>query len=219
MERGPRFSRKLRTSVGLYLGSEENTIRKNLSLRGEGEARHVEHRVIGHGQAVERQHAEHGEDPAKQDRHLKRHDDERGPGVIRPAADVHRITDNRNPVLHEVAAQAAEQGADQHHQRNFVAMEADGFRQALDRERAIGVDLLVAGLAGAVGRIHQRIDGIEFGHDPVDLGALHSLTSASGSRVRISKIEIMGRMRTNRNMQARKKPMVPMKVIQSHRVG
>src|SRR4029077_13169539 len=100
-----------------------------------------------------------------------------------------------------------------------VVMESDGLRQALNRKRTICVNLLVARFAGAICRVHQRVDGIKFRHDSVDLGALHSFTSASGSRVRISKIEIMGRMRTNRNMAARNMPMVPMYVIQSQRVG
>src|SRR5260370_3556938 len=32
MDRGPRLSKNRRVSVGLYLGSDANTIRKNLSL-------------------------------------------------------------------------------------------------------------------------------------------------------------------------------------------
>ena len=71
-----------------------------------------------------------------------------GPGMIRLAADIHRIADDRNPVLHEVSGQAADDSADQHDQGNFVVMKSDGFRQAFDGKRAIGVDLFVAGLVG-----------------------------------------------------------------------
>jgi hypothetical protein len=42
---------------------------------------------------------------------------------------------------------------------------------------------------------------------------------ASGNSVRISKIEIMGSTRTNRNISITNIPMVPMKVAQSHTVG
>src|SRR3977135_907126 len=47
----------------------------------------------------------------------------------------------------------------------------------------------------------------------------HSSTSASGKIVRISKIEIIGRKRINRNSNAKKKPIVPMNIAQSHCVG
>ena len=99
-------------------------------------------------------------------------------------------------------------------------MEADGLGQPFHGKRAVGVNLLVAGFAGAVRRRHQIAGRIELRHQAVDGSVFHSgFTSASGSRVRISKIEIMGRMRRNRNMQARKKPSVPTKTAQSQRVG
>ena len=48
---------------------------------------------------------------------------------------------------------------------------------------------------------------------------LHSSTSASGKIVRISKIEIIGRKRMNKNNSVKKKPIVPMNMAQSHCVG
>ncbi len=99
-------------------------------------------------------------------------------------------------------------------------MKADGLGQSFHRERAIGVDFLVAGFARTIGGGHQIAGRIKLDHHPVHGSALHSgFTSASGNSVRISKIEIMGRMRTNKKMAARNIPMVPMKVIQSQRVG
>src|ERR1041384_6623458 len=47
----------------------------------------------------------------------------------------------------------------------------------------------------------------------------HSSTSAAGRIVRISKIEIIGRKRMNRNSSAKKNPIVPMNIDQSHCVG
>ena len=88
----------------------------------------------------------HGGDAGKQNRHLEGDHDERRPGMIRLAADVERIVDRRHPVLHQVAGEAADDAADQHHQRNFVVVKADVLGQAFDRERAVGVDLVVAGL-------------------------------------------------------------------------
>src|SRR5258705_417186 len=56
-------------------------------------------------------------------------------------------------------------------------------------------------------------------HHAVDDAALHSFTFASGRIVRISKIEIIGRKRRNRNRSERNKPIVPRNVDQSQNVG
>ena len=42
---------------------------------------------------------------------------------------------------------------------------------------------------------------------------------ASGRIVRISKIEIIGRKRRNKNSKVKKNPIVPMNIPQSHIVG
>jgi hypothetical protein len=47
----------------------------------------------------------------------------------------------------------------------------------------------------------------------------YSSTSASGRIVRISKIEIIGRKRINRNSSVKKNPIVPINMLQSHCVG
>src|SRR5207253_2773145 len=92
--------------------------------------------------------------------------------------------------------------------------------QGFNRKGTVGVDSAVTRLVGEPRRVHNRVRRIELRHHSVNLSAFHSaFTSASGKSVRISKIEIMGSTRRNRNMQARKKPIVPMYVIQSQRVG
>src|SRR5436190_13277835 len=55
---------------------------KELVAAGALEARHVEHRVIRHRQAVQDDHAEHAGNGGEQDRHLERHRDE-----LRPAGE------------------------------------------------------------------------------------------------------------------------------------
>src|ERR1041385_3092275 len=47
----------------------------------------------------------------------------------------------------------------------------------------------------------------------------YSSTSASGKIVRISKMEIIGKKRMNRNTNVRKNPNVPMNMLQSHGDG
>ena len=52
------------------------------------------------------------------------------------------------------------------------------------------------------------------------LARAHARSSASaGTMPRISKIEIIGRKRTNRNRSARKSPIEPAKSVMSHTVG
>src|SRR5208282_6572179 len=110
----------------------------------------------------------------------------------------------------QVAGEASDDGADQGHQRDVVLVESDGVGQFFHRERAEGIDLPIAGLMRVPGRRDQVLGGGELGHDSVGGNALHSgFTSASGRSVRISKMEIMGRMRTKRNMAVRNMPMVP----------
>src|SRR6187397_2859361 len=70
---------------------------------------------------------------------------------------------------------------------------------------------------------------LELGHEPVDFrtaGRLHrappdppSPGFASGTSVRISKMEIIGRKRRKRNSSARNKPIVPTYKPQSQTVG
>src|SRR5580704_8302613 len=173
-------------------------------------AGHVEYGMIGHGQAVERQHAEYGGDSGKQNRHLERNHNECGPGMQGLAADVDRIVNGGHPVLHQVAGEAANKAANQHDQRNLIVLKTNFLGQALDGKRAVGVDPLVTRLVRLSRGLNQSGSRIELRHDSVRAFALHSLTSASGRRVRISKIEIMGSKRTKRKIAARNMPMVPM---------
>ena len=64
-------------------------------LGREGEARHIEHRMVRHGKPVQRQHSEDGGNSGKQNRHLESHDDECRPRMIRLAANIDR--DNSPP--------------------------------------------------------------------------------------------------------------------------
>src|ERR1051326_1615311 len=155
----------------LLVGGEHD--QEEAVFRGRRETRYVEHRMIGHGQAVECEHAENGRDPGEEDRHFKRDHDECGPRVIRLALGGGRLVDRRHPTLHEVSPYSADQSADQHDERNFVVMESDFLGQSFDGERAIGVDLLIPGLMRGVSRINEGLRGIELRHDAVNRIALH----------------------------------------------
>src|ERR1700704_4424453 len=96
-------------------------------------------------------------------------------------------------------------------------MMAEGLRQLLDRVGRVGVDLLVAGLVNAPRRLHHLRRPFELRHQPPEGrgggGAGHacsSRTSAPGTMVRISKMEMTGMKRTKRKKRVKKRPMVPM---------
>src|ERR1035437_3090500 len=81
---------------------------------GQCEARHIECRVIGHGQAAESKHAENGGERRKQNGHFKGDDDIGGPTVQRPSADIDGVVHHRDEVLQRVAQGSAHDAADQH---------------------------------------------------------------------------------------------------------
>ena len=60
---------------------------------------HVENRMIGHRQTVERQQPENRGEPRHEYRQLESDRDEDRPAVQRAPADVQRIVDHRNPIL------------------------------------------------------------------------------------------------------------------------
>ena len=131
--------------------------------------------------------------------------------------------------LEREPADAADDAADQHNQRQPRRLLPERFGELLDRERCERIHAPVAGFVCVAGRSDQSGRGVELGHQAVDWRAAwrchhitrrsSSLTSASGSIVRISKIEIMGRKRMKRNNSVTKSPMEPIKVAQSQIVG
>src|SRR2546430_2395478 len=112
-------------------------------------------------------------------------------------------------------------------------MHADRFVQTVNRKWREGVHLRVAGISCRFGRASQFLRAGEFGDDAVrpfdDSADRHQMLFstvgssaigwASGTSVRISKIEIIGRNRTKRNKRKRKSPIEPMNIDQSQRVA
>lgn len=117
-------------------------------------------------------------------------------------------------------------------------MKADRFRQAFYRKRCEGVQSPVPRFIGAVRCVQQFVGIIKFGHQAVErmlphshcVGAIfmiapipeptmgehkvrpYDLVSPAavlGTSPRISKIEIMGRKRMNKNSKVRNNPIVP----------
>src|SRR5918911_1529384 len=96
------------------LGITRLNAQEEAVARDQGKARHVEQRVVRHGQAVEGQHAQDGRQGGDQDRQLKGHRNEGRPTVQRASADVQRVVQDVNPVLQKIAAQAARKTTQEH---------------------------------------------------------------------------------------------------------
>ena len=108
----------------------------------------------------------------------------------------------------------------------ILALFRDGFARKLAEavSRLSGDDLTelaaaVEGLYGAATDLDGRARRIDGTARARGFGA-HSFSPCASSTIsRISKIEITGSSRMNRNMQVTKKPMVPSQVSQSQIVG
>src|SRR5690606_42037672 len=120
----------------------------------------------------------------------------------------------------------------EHELRDERLAEPDRLGQAVNREGRIRVGLREARLAGTRGGIEQLLGRVELGQQAVQhrgVGRLaHGCASSSealaftcdsGSSVRISKMEIIGSTRTNRNISVRNRPIVPASVAKSQNVG
>src|SRR5207244_12550265 len=117
---------------------------------------------------------------------------------------------------------ATDQASNQNQQRQADVMMAYRVGELFDRIWRIRVHLSISGFPLAARGGDQRGRILELGHQTVDRRLAHlasSATSACGKMVRISKMEIIGRKRMNRNSKLRNSPNVPRYVIQSHRVG
>src|SRR5262249_60368094 len=84
---------QLELRIGRFDDEEE------LVLARHAEARVIEHRVIRLRQAIQREHADDRRERREENRRLERGRNERAPGVVGPARNVHRIRDDRRPVL------------------------------------------------------------------------------------------------------------------------
>src|SRR5688572_8014089 len=91
--------------------------------------------------------------------------------------------------------------------------------EMLDGEGRIGVHPAITGRSGAAHCLHEIFRRVELREHSINWSCLDHSASAFGKIVCISKIEIIGRNRINRNSSAKKSPMVPANVDQSQNVG
>src|SRR5262249_15329189 len=154
-----------------------------------------------------------------------------GGGGEGPAANVEGIVNHRGNPLHQKSRAGPRRPADENQDRQLRSRKRERLRQLVDRIGRIRVHLLIALLTRAARGVDQVLRAFEFGDEPVErrpfrrrrrvgltcvLGAHCSFRSASAgassasrTRERISKIEIIGRKRIKRKKRATKNPMVP----------
>src|ERR1035438_2962022 len=188
---------------------------------GQREPRRVEDRMVRHGQAPQSKETEHSRESPEQNGQLEGDDDIRRPAIERTSADVDGEANDRDVILQQESSQTADDAAGEHDERQLVPVQVQRVGEAVDGEWRERVELAVPLLARRPGGLDQRGGVVEFGHQTVDaLGhPRSSLTLACGSKVRTSKMEIMGNKRINRKNRNRNKPMVPAKVNTSQRVA
>src|SRR5712691_11659299 len=96
---------------------------------------------------------------------------------------------------------------------------AERLRELLDGVGRVGVHLAVAGLVRLPGRLHDLRRAFELRHEAPDgrgggrlarHDACSSRTSAPGTMVRISKIEMTGMKRMKSRKSVKNRPSVPM---------
>src|SRR5262245_3623867 len=138
-------------------------------LRGAGEIRRVEGRVIRLRQPAHQQIADEGAERRQQHRAFKRDRNKRRQAQQRTPADVERIGDGRSPVLQRKSAQRAEDAADQRAQRHVIPVVADGLRKPFDRKWRIGVDPAITHLVCSTRRRDDRARRVELSHQAVKL--------------------------------------------------
>src|SRR6266576_4592781 len=83
------------------LDANKETVRRCMR-----EAMHVENRMVRLGQSIQGEHTENSGERCAENRHLKGDGNESRPAIERAAANVHRISDGRRPVLKTKTAQA-----------------------------------------------------------------------------------------------------------------
>src|SRR5882672_1638312 len=100
-------------------------------------------------------------------------------------------------------------------------MKTERVGQSVDWHRRIGLDTPIARLMDARRGSHERLGIREFGQQSkfVRGQAIHDSCSECSTISRISKIEITGSNRINKNISATNNPMEPKSVDQSQNVG
>src|SRR5712664_2299340 len=184
---------------------------------------HVENRMVRLGQFIQGEHSENSGEGRAENGELKGDGNESRPAIERAAANIHRVSDRRSPVLKSKTAQAPGQAAKQSNHGHEVALQPERLRETLDGKGSVGIKPAIACLADFFHGMNELLGRLKLTHHAVDMGALQlhyfSSSEVSATSSRISAMEIAGRTRTNRKIRVTNMPIVPMNVAQSQKVG
>src|SRR5262249_52612058 len=128
---------------------------------------------------------------------------------------------HRRVILHKESGQSPGKASDQHDERNGATAELHSFRQTLDRKRRVGIDPAISFGAGTANRLEQLLGRLELRQQTVNRrpSCHYPSPAVLCTSSRISKIEMTGRNRMNRNNRAVNRPRDPTNVAMSHIVG
>ena len=128
--------------VELWIGGLD--AQKEAISAGELEALDVENRMIGHRQAIERNHAENRRQRGHENGQFKGDRNKDRPAVQRPAADVDRVIDGGNPILQIESAERSRECRRSEQAKAGGFCENRSLREAVDGKRAIAVHLAIS---------------------------------------------------------------------------
>src|SRR5580700_8458091 len=117
--------------------------------------------MVWRRKSAQGQQTERGGGRRKKNGQLESDDDVRRPAMQRTPADIGGEVPHRNIVLQQVTRQSTANAAEQHYERQFVAMQMERMVQLFDGKWRIGVHFVVALSRGGVGRLHQLRRSIE----------------------------------------------------------
>src|SRR5437879_120401 len=149
------------------LDANKETVRRCMR-----EAMHVENRMVRLGQSIQSEHTENSGERCAENGQLKGDGNESRPAIERAAANVHRISDGRRPVLKTKTAQAPGQAAEQSNGRHEVALQAERLGKTFDGKGSVGIETAIACLADFFHGMNEVLGCHKLTHHAVDVGAL-----------------------------------------------
>src|SRR5205809_2398709 len=141
------------------LNAQEETIAAGANKIGR-----IKYRMVGLGQAIERNHAKHRRQCGSQDGALKGHRNKRRPRMKRLPTDVEGIVHCRNPVLKGIPSNHSQHGPAQRDQGHAIMVDSNGLGCFFQRIRSIRIHLAVAVFVSCLRCMDQVRVRIELSH-------------------------------------------------------
>ena len=96
----------------------------------------------------------------------------------RPSADIDWIGDYGGVIFQRISGDAADESAQECHERQSRRDLSEGFAEPFDRDRSKGVDPPIAGPLGGLSRLAQALGRLKLGQQPIKfVGNIHAVGS------------------------------------------